>query len=61
MYAGTGKQTDFAEFSVYEVKPPAPRSKRGWYWELKSTYESAGPFTYDEAVKAGRERAEQKK
>ena len=50
-------RTSFDGFNVYEVKAPAPEPKRGWYWELTSTYESAGPYTYEEAVKVGRERA----
>lgn len=55
--SGSGRQTDFANYSVYEVRPPAPARQCGWYWELKKTYESAGPYTYDDAVRRGRNRA----
>lgn len=48
---------DFAEYSVYEVKPIRPGDTGGWCWELHKTYESAGPFTYDEAVRLGAIRA----
>lgn len=33
-----------ARYDVYEVKAPAPEKLRGWYWELKSTFESGGPY-----------------
>lgn len=60
MYASGGyRRTNFEGFNVYEVTAPAPAVKRGWYWELTSTYESAGPDTYDKAVEAGRARAKE--
>lgn len=56
MYGSGGKKTSFDGFEVYEVKDPAPVAKRGWMWELTSTHESAGPYSYQDAVEAGRKR-----
>lgn len=65
MYGSGRQQENFEDFSVYEVISPAPDHLRGWYWELKSTYESAGPYTgqgaYHKAVAAGRARTEEVK
>lgn len=60
MYGNGGyRKTNFGDFNVYEVTAPAPEPKRGWYWELTRTYESAGPYSYDEAVSKGRDRAKE--
>lgn len=59
MYGSGGKRTSFPGFEVYEVKAPAPEKLRGWMWELTGTRESAGPYSYDDAVEAGRKRAKE--